>query len=89
MSSDSRMTIRLEPAVRRKLERFAARHGISLNQALNRLLNLAPEEEPTKGRRRYRIKPRKVGFGFDIANSRKLAQQQADDLALEKLKRRP
>ncbi len=87
MATESRMTVRLDPATRRKVERLAAREGISLNEALNRLLQLAPDEgEPPPRRRRYRLKPRKVGFGFEIARSRQLAAQVSDDQALEKLK---
>jgi len=66
---------------------LAAREGISLNSALNRLLQTAPDEsEASRRRRRYRLKPRKVGFGFEIARARHLAAQMADDQALEKLK---
>jgi len=87
MASDSRMTVRLDPATRRKVERLAAREGISLNEALNRLLQQAPDEsEPQPGRRRYRLKPRKVGFGFEVADARKLAARLSDEQALEKLK---
>lgn len=86
MPEDSRMTVRLDPAARRKLERFAEREGISLNEALNRLVRLAPDDGglPSR-RRRYRLKPRSVGFGFDIARARQLAGQMADDQALERL----
>jgi dephospho-CoA kinase len=87
MSSESRMTVRLDPATRRKVERLAAREGISLNEALNRLLRQAPDgREASPRRRRYRLKPRKVGFGFEIARARQLAAQMSDDEALEKLK---
>lgn len=87
MPSESRMTVRLDPATRRKVERLATREGISLNEALNRLLQRAPDESTAPPRRRrYRLKPRKVGFGFEIARARKLATQMADDQALEKLK---
>jgi hypothetical protein len=80
------MTVRLDPATRRKVERLATREGISLNEALNRLLQQAPDEsDAPPRRRRYRLKPRKVGFGFEIANARRLAAQMADDRALEKL----
>jgi dephospho-CoA kinase len=81
------MTVRLDPATRRKVERLAAREGISLNEALNRLLRQAPDESDVPPRRRrYRLKPRKVGFGFEIARARQLAAQMSDDQALEKLK---
>jgi hypothetical protein len=82
------MTIRLDPATRRKVERLAAREGISLNEALNRLLREAPDETgtPRRGRRKYRLKPRKVGFGFEIARARRLAAQMSDDESVEKLK---
>ena len=86
MASESRMTVRLDPATRRKVERLAARDGISLNEALNRLLQRAPDEaEASPRQRRYRLKPRKVGFGFEIARVRQLAAQISDDQALEKL----
>jgi hypothetical protein len=63
MANDARMTVRPDPATRRKVERLAAREGISLKEALNRLLQRAPDqaERPTR-RRRYRLKPRKVGW---------------------------
>ena len=89
MASESRMTVRLDPATRRKVERLAAREGISLNEALNRLLQQAPDQsEAPPRRRRYRLRPRKVGFGFEVARARQLAAQLADDQALEKLKGR-
>jgi Spy/CpxP family protein refolding chaperone len=89
MTHDSRMTVRLDPATRRKVERLAANEGISLNEALNRLLQQAPDESerPTR-RRRYKLKPRKVGFGFDIAKARHLAAEMSDEQVLEKLKAR-
>ena len=37
MAGEARMTARLDPATRRKVERLAAREDISLNEALNRL----------------------------------------------------
>jgi hypothetical protein len=81
------MTVRLDPATRRKVERMAAREGISLNEALNRLLQQAPEESKApRHQRKYRLKPREVGFGFAIRRARQLAAQMADDQALEKLK---
>lgn len=87
MAGDFRMTVRLDPAIRRKVERLAAREGISLNEALSRLLHRAPDEAETPRRRRaYRLKPRKVGFGFEIADARTLAAQIADDRLLERLK---
>lgn len=87
MTNESRMTVRLDPATRRKVERLAAREGISLNEALNRLLRQAPDEsDAPRHRRRYRLKPRKVGFGFAIGSARELAAQMSDDQALEKLK---
>jgi hypothetical protein len=89
MASDARMTIRLDPATRRKVERLAARDGISLNEALNRLLRHAPDEgERPARKRRYRLKPRKVGFGFEIASARRLAAQMSDDQVLNDLKGR-
>lgn len=87
MAHDARMTVRLDPATRRKVERLAAREGISLNEALNRLLQRAPDgSEPTARRRRYRLKPRKVGFGFDIARAKILAGELGDEQALRKRK---
>jgi hypothetical protein len=89
MANDSRMTVRLGPATRRKVERIALREGISLNEALKRLLQRAPDQgqRPAR-RRRYRLKPRKVGFGFDIARARRLAGEMSDEEALRKLKGR-
>lgn len=89
MSHEARMTVRLEAAARRKVERLAAREGISLNEALNRLLRQAPDggERPAR-RRRYRLKPREVGFGFEIARARHLAAEMSEDRALEKLEGR-
>ena len=89
MANDSRMTVRLDPATRRKVERIALREGISLNEALKRLLQRAPDQgqRPAR-RRRYRLKPRKVGFGFDIARARRLAGEMSDEEALRKLKGR-
>ena len=73
MASESRMTVRLDPATRRKVERLAAREGVSLNEALNRLLQQAPDDGgASPRRRRYRLKPRKIGFGFEIARAREL-----------------
>jgi hypothetical protein len=37
---------------------------------------------------RYRLKPRKVGFGFDIARAKILAGELADEQTLAKLKAR-
>ena len=89
MANDARMTVRLDPATRRKVERLAAREGISLNEALNRLLQRAPDEgERPARRRRYRLKPRKVGFGFDIARAKALASELSDEETLGKLKAR-
>jgi hypothetical protein len=89
MASEARMTVRLDPATRRKVERLAAREGVSLNEALNRLLQRAPDQgEAPARRRRYRLKPRKVGFGFDIANAKRLAGELSDEEALRKLKAR-
>lgn len=89
MANDTRMTIRLDAAARRKVERLAAREGISLNEALNRLLQRAPDEGADPARpRRYRLKPRKVGFGFDIERAGELAGDAADGSAAAKLRRR-
>ena len=89
MANDARMTVRLDPATRRKVERLAAREGISLNEALNRLLRQADDEGKSPARkRRYRLKPRKVGFGFEIASARQLAAQMTDDQVLNELKGR-
>lgn len=90
MANDARMTVRLDPATRRKVERIAAREGISLNEALNRLLQRAPDQEsaPRVRLRRYRLKPRKVGFGFDIAVARRLAAEMSDEQVIRKLKGR-
>jgi len=73
------MTVRLEPAARRKVERLAAREGISMNEALNRLVERAPDEgSDAARRRRYRLKPRRQGFGFDIARAREIASELSD-----------
>ena len=87
MPGDARMTVRLEAATRRKVERLAAKEGISLNEALNRLLRQAPDEgvRPSR-RRRYRLEPRRVGFGFEIARARHIAAEMSEHRALEKLK---
>lgn len=89
MANDARMTVRLDPATRRKVERLAAREGISLNEALNQLLQRAPDggDRPPR-RRRYRLKPRKAGFGFDIGQAKLLAGELADGQVLRKLKGR-
>lgn len=89
MANDSRMTVRLDAATRRKVERLAAREGISLNAALNRLLQAAGESGP-KGtkKKRYRLRPRRVGFGFDIADAKVLAREMADQETVEKVKGR-
>ncbi|MEE9278878.1 MAG: hypothetical protein V3V67_01760 [Myxococcota bacterium] len=88
MADDARMTVRLSPAARRKVERLAAREGISLNEALNRLLLSAPDEgeRPARGRQ-YRLKPRSVGIGFEVSNARQLAAEMSEERALRKLKR--
>ena len=58
------MTVRLDAAARRKVERIARLEGISLNEALNRLLQRAPEQATGRPKRRpYRLEPRAVGFG--------------------------
>ncbi len=86
MVSDARMTVRLDPATRRKVERLASREGISMNQALNRLLREAPDDDEASGRRkRYRLKPRKVGFGFDIGKASQRASEMADAATRKKL----
>jgi hypothetical protein len=83
------MTVRLDPATRRKVERLAAREGLSLNQALNRLIQSAPEDAPpSPPRRPYRLKPRKRGFGFEIADARHLAADLADQDLLRRLRGR-
>ena len=89
MASDSRMTVRLDPATRRKVERLAAREGISLNTALNRLLHEAADAEPKATRnKRYRLRPRRVGFGFDIEHAKSLARDLAEQETLEKVRGR-
>ncbi|MBW2294363.1 MAG: hypothetical protein JRG89_18905 [Deltaproteobacteria bacterium] len=80
------MTVRLDSATRRKVERLAANEGISLNEALNRLLREAPDEPAPPGRmHRYRLEPRKLGFGFDLAAARELASEMSDAQTLKKL----
>jgi len=87
MADEARMTVRLDPATRRKVERLASRAGISMNEALNRLLREAPDDRDRETRRRrYKLKPRKVGFGFDIGQARQLAAEMADGRALKKLR---
>jgi len=83
------MTVRLDPATRRKVERLAAQEGISLNAALNRLLQQAGDDsKPASTRKRYRLRPRKVGFGFDIAQAKRLAAEMSERATLEKVKGR-
>jgi hypothetical protein len=83
------MTVRLDPGTRRRVERLAAQKGISLNEALNQLLRQAADEvTPPTSRKRYRLKPRKVGFGFDIAHAKQIAAEMSDQQALEKVKGR-
>jgi len=91
MAGESRMTVRLDPATRRKVERLAAREGLSLNAALRQLLQRAPDQDDDRPgqRRRYRLRPRKVGFGFDIARARQLAAQMSDAGVLGKLQAKP
>jgi hypothetical protein len=85
--TDARMTIRLDPATRRKVERLAAREGLSLNEAVNRLLQRAPDhDDHSPARPPYRLKPRTVGFGFDIARAKELAAAMADEQVLGKAK---
>ena len=81
MANRVRMTVRLDAAMRRKLERLATREGISRNQAINRLLQRAALP-------RYRLKPRKVGFGFHIARARSLAAEIEDEYRLRRLAER-
>jgi len=86
MANDARMTVRLDPATRRKVERLAVKEGISLNAALNRLLlEAADDSAKPRRRRRYRLKPRKIGFGFELARARKLAIEMSDARTLKKL----
>jgi len=83
------MTVRLDPATRRKVERLAAQEGVSLNEALNRLLLRAEDEvKPASNRKRYRLKPRKIGFGFDIAHAKRIAAEMSELQTLEKVKGR-
>lgn len=89
MPNDSRMTVRLDPATRRKVELLAAREGVSLNEALNRLLRQAEDDvQSPSNRKRYRLKPRKVGFGFDIAHAKRIAAEMSEFQTLEKIKGR-
>lgn len=89
MAKEARMTVRLDRATRRKVERLAEREGISMNQAVLRLLQSAPDPDERAGpRRRYRLKPRRVGFGFDIAQAGALAAGMQDERVLAKLKAR-
>ena len=89
MPNDSRMTVRLDPATRRKVERLAAQEGISLNEALNRLLRRAEDDvKPASNRKRYRLKPRKIGFGFDITHAKRIAAEMSELQTLEKVKGR-
>lgn len=89
MTNEARMTVRLDAATRRKVERLAAREGISLNEALNRLLQRAPDQgDRPLQRRRYRLEPRKVGFGFDVAHAKRLASEGADEQVIRRLKSR-
>ena len=86
MAGDARMTVRLRPAARRKVERLAAREGISFNEAIDRLIQSAPDAgRGERRRRRYRLEPRERGFGFEIASARRLAGEMADEQALRKL----
>jgi hypothetical protein len=83
------MTVRLDPATRRKVERLAVREGISLNEALNRLLRRAEDDvKPASNRKQYRLRPRKVGFGFDIAHAKRIAAEMSELQSLEKVKGR-
>jgi hypothetical protein len=80
------MTVRLDGATRRKLEGLAARESISLDEAIARVLRAAPDEaRRTAKRRRYRIRPRRVAFGFGIADARRLASELTDERAIRKL----
>lgn len=89
MAGDARMTVRLDPATRRKVERLAAKEGISLNEALNRLLLQAPDaRDRAVPRPRYQLRPRKVGFGFDIALAKHLAAEMSDERVVQKRKSR-
>jgi len=86
VAGDARMTVRLRPAARRKVERLAAREGISFNEAIDRLIQSAPDAGRREARpRRYRLEPRERGFGFEIASARRLAGEMADEHALRKL----
>jgi hypothetical protein len=83
------MTVRLDPTTRRKVERLAAQEGISLNEALNRLLLRAEDDvKPASHRKRYRLRPRKVGFGFDIAQAKRIVAEMSEFETLEKVKGR-
>lgn len=89
MANVSRMTVRLDAATRRKVERLAAQEGISLNEALNQLLRQAADDvKPAPKRKRYRLKPRRVGFGFDIGHAKQIAAEMSDQQALDKVKGR-
>ena len=43
-------------------------------------------DSATPGRQPYRIRPRKVGFGFDIARAKELATEIEDEHILQKLR---
>jgi cytidylate kinase len=88
MAQEARMTIRLDAATRRKVERLAAREGISLNEAVARLVQSASDEPSLKPRGRYRLKPRRKSFGFDIAQAKRLLGEMIDAEALARLERR-
>jgi hypothetical protein len=60
-----------------------------VNEAVNRLLQRAPDRgERLPRRRRYRLKSRKVGIGFDIARAKRLAGEMSDEEALGRRKSR-
>jgi hypothetical protein len=63
---DALLTVELDAATRRRVERLAARgRGLGERRG-DLLLQLALEHaEPGGGRQRCRLRPRSVGFGFD------------------------
>ncbi|MDP6977273.1 MAG: hypothetical protein QF570_01575 [Myxococcota bacterium] len=87
MAKKTRLTIRLEDEVRAKVEGFADRRGLSMSGAVNQLLKDAFDSRSVSSDSRpYRIKPRTVSFGFDIARARELASADADERRVARLR---